>query len=106
MFFNDKLIELSSYYGVDPIIFGILYAGTIPLLSFSIYWIIRNVRRRESITIPVIITFFCMTGTYIYLLLVAQNIPVWLYGLAVCMVGFSGYNIRRKVKKKTESLSG
>lgn len=99
---SDKMFELSSYYGVDPLIFGLLYVGTIPLLWFSIAWIIRNVRTKQPVVIPVVIAAFCVTGTYIYLFLAGQNIPFWVYGVAVGMIGFSGYNIHKKVSAKPE----
>jgi hypothetical protein len=103
-FFSEKIFELSGYYGVDPIIFGILYTGTIPILWISIAWIIRNLHRKQPVAIPVTIALLCVTGTYIYIFVVGQNIPVWIYGLAIGMIGFSGYNIHKKVKKGTDDF--
>jgi hypothetical protein len=99
---TEKVFELSSYYGVDPLIFGLLYAGTIPLLWFSIGWIIRNIQKKQPIIVPLVAAALCVTGTYIYLLFAGQNIPLWVYGFAAGMVGFSGYNIHKKVSCKLE----
>ncbi|MFU8860522.1 MAG: hypothetical protein ACNA8K_08865 [Cyclonatronaceae bacterium] len=97
---TDKAFELSTYYGVDPIMFGLLYAGTIPLLWLSIGWIIRNINKKLSVTIPLVITVLCYSGTYIYLLIAGQNIPFWVYGIAVVMTGYSGYGICKKISGK------
>jgi hypothetical protein len=97
---SDKAFELSSYYGVDPMIFGMLYVGTIPLLWLSIAWFVRNFHKKLPVTIPVVITVLCYTGTYIYLFIAGQNIPVWVYCIAVGMIAFSGYKIHRKVSGK------
>jgi uncharacterized membrane protein len=97
---SDKAFELSSYYGVDPLIFSLLYVGTIPLLWFSIAWIVRNFQKKLPVTVPVVITFLCYAGTYIYLVIAGQNIPVWVYCIAVGMIAFSGYKIQKKVSAK------
>ena len=97
---SDKAFELSSYYGVDPLIFSLLYVGTIPPLWFSIAWIVRNSQKNTPVTVPIVITFLCYTGTYIYLVIAGQNIPVWVYCIAVGMIAFSGYKIHKKVSAK------
>jgi hypothetical protein len=108
LFFNywnlttDKVFELSSYYGVDPIIFGLLYVGTIPILWVSIGRIIRNLKNRKPILVPALISTLCMFGTYIYLFIAGQNIPLWVYVLAVGLMCFSVYKVRKKVKDGVE----
>lgn len=97
---SDKSFELSSYYGVDPLIFSLLYVGTIPLLWVSIAWLMRNFQNKLPVTIPIVIIILCYTGTYIYLLIAGQNIPFWAYCLAVVMIAFSGYKVQKKVSAK------
>ena len=101
---SNKAFELSSYYGVDPMIFGMLYVGTIPLLWLSVSWMIRCVQKKKSLVIPIVVSVLCYTGAYIYLIFAGQNIPLWVYCVLVGMVGFVGYQFHKKVAGKLSEV--
>lgn len=93
-------LGLGERYGVNPIIFGAIYVGAIPLFTFSIAWIVRNLRRGESILLPAFAAalFFC--SAYIYLLLVGRNIPWWVYALLALMVVLGAASAVQKVRRR------
>lgn len=101
---SNKTFEISSYYGVDPMIFGLIYIGTIPLLGLSISWIIRGIQKKKSVVIPIFSTVLCYTGAYIYLIIAGQNIPVWIYFALAGIIGFAGYQFHRKVACKLSEV--
>ncbi len=35
-------MSLGEQYGVDPIIFGVIYVGAIPFFTLSIGWLVKN----------------------------------------------------------------
>ena len=92
------LYSFGQEYGVDPLIFAILYFGTIPfsLLAFSA--LVRRYRRGRSIYLPLLVMFLCYIGTYVYLFWVGRQIPAWVYGLVVAVMLYSGFLLVRKVR--------
>jgi len=35
-------MSLGKQYGVNPIIFGVIYVGAIPFFTLSIAWLVKN----------------------------------------------------------------
>jgi hypothetical protein len=60
---------------VNPLIFGAIYVGAIPFFFFSLVWLVRNIRKKKSIVIPVLLTGFFFISAYLYLIIVGENIP-------------------------------
>ena len=92
------LYSFGQEYGVDPLIFAILYFGTIPfsLLAFSA--LVRRYRRGRSIYFPLLVMFLCYIGTYVYLFSVGRQIPAWVYGLVIGAMLYSGFLLMKKVR--------
>lgn len=102
---SNKAFELSSYYGVDPLIFGLLYVGTIPFLWLSVSWIIRCAQKKQPMTIPIVISVLCYTGVYIYVIFAGQNIPFWVYCVLVGIIGFVGFQFHTKVTRRLSEVN-
>ncbi len=92
-FFN-----LGAQYGVNPIIFGAIYVGAIPFFTLSVAWLVRNVRRKRSIVLPLLCAGVCFTSAYLYLIIAGRNVPVWVYLFVAAMVLFGIYSTVRKVR--------
>jgi hypothetical protein len=45
---------LGDQYGVDPIVFGSIYLGKIPLFALSVACLIKAKRSEKSLTFPII----------------------------------------------------
>lgn len=45
---------LGDQYGVDPIVFGSIYVGAIPLFALSVAWLIKTKQSQKSLTFPMI----------------------------------------------------
>jgi Protein of unknown function, DUF547 len=103
--FRNWFANLGRKYNVNPAIFGGIYVGAIPFFTFCVGWIIRNVRRKRSVVVPVLAASFFFISAYLYLLIVGRNIPAWVYAAIVAMIGFGLYSTIRKVRSKS-GLSG
>ena len=55
---KEWFLGFGEKYGVNPVIFGIIYFGAIPFFSFSVAWLVRNARSGRSVIIPIISTGF------------------------------------------------
>ena len=45
---------LGDQYGVDPIVFGSIYVGAIPLFALSVALLIKTNQSQKSLTFPMI----------------------------------------------------
>lgn len=97
--FEEWFLGLGEIYGVNPVIFGSLYVGSIPFFTLSLAWVIRNIRQNKSITIPILLTGIFFVSAYLYLIAVGRNIPLWVYFFIIVMVGFGVISTLNKVRK-------
>ena len=97
---KDWVLKLGIQYGVNPVLFGTIYLGAIPLFTGCVGWLIRNYRLKQSIILPAILTIFFYISSYIYLIIVGKNVPEWVYLVLAGLIGLSVYSIYRQVRKK------
>ncbi len=97
--FEEWFLGLGEIYGVNPVIFGSLYVGSIPFFTLSLAWVIKNIRQKKSITIPILLTGIFFVSAYLYLIAVGRNIPLWVYFFIIVMVGFGVISTLNKVRK-------
>ena len=97
-------MSLGESYGVNPIIFGVIYVGAIPFFTLSIAWFVRNYRLRQSIVLPVMSASFFFVSAYLYLIIAGENVPLWVYGVVVGMLVYGGWSTFRKVKYKIKEV--
>lgn len=98
--FKEWFLSLGESYNVDPLIFGAIYVGAIPFFFLSLGWLIRNYRNEKSIVLPVLLTGFFFISAYLYLIVVGNNIPFWVYLIIAALVIYGGYSTYQKVTKK------
>jgi len=98
--FKEWFFSLGEQYGVDPIIFGSISVGAIPFFWLSVAWLVRNLRQGRSPFLPVIATSLCVLSAYIYLFIAGENLPLWVYGLVVALIGYSAYSTVKTVRQK------
>ena len=96
-------LSLGAEYGVDPIIFGAIYVGAIPFFTVSLGWLIRNLRQKKPIALPAFLSGFFFISAYLYLLVVGQNIPWWVYGAIAALVAFGAWSTVKKIRTGVRS---
>jgi hypothetical protein len=96
---------LGEKYGVNPLIFGIIYVGAIPFFLLSLGWLIRNIRSKKSIILPVLSTGLFFVSAYLYLIIAGRNIPVWVYLFIAALVLYGTYSTWMKIKQKASGES-
>lgn len=96
-------ITLGDQYGVNPIIFGVIYIGAIPFFTLSIAWLVRNYRKGLSIVLPVLSALFFFVSAYLYLMIAGENVPWWVYGIVIAMLLYGAWSAYGKVRKKIET---
>ncbi len=102
--FTEWFLSLGAEYGVNPFIFGAIYIGAIPFFSLSIAWLIRNYRKGKSVVLPAMSAMFFFISAYIYLIIVGNNVPWWVYGVVILLVVYGAYSTIKKVRKQINEV--
>lgn len=98
--FRNWSENLGRKYNVNPAIFAGIYLGAIPFFTLCVGWIIRNLRRRKSIVLPVLAASFFFISSYLYLLIAGRDIPAWVYAFVIGMIVFGAYSTVREARAK------
>ncbi len=93
-------LSLGENYGVDPLVFGIIYVGAIPFFLLSIAWLVRNRRAGKPIALPVLSAGVFFISAYVYLAIVGHNIPIWVWFFMAAMVVYGIWSTMRDIRKK------
>lgn len=97
---HNWFLGLGAQYGVDPLLFGLIYVGAIPFFTLSVAWLVRNARRKQSVVLPTLAAGFFFVSAYLYLLVAGRNIPIWVYVLVIGLIVFGAVSAVQSVRKK------
>jgi hypothetical protein len=100
----EWFMGLAEPYGVNPMIFGLIYVGAIPFFWLAIGWLVYNIRNKISVTGPVILACSCAVSAYVYIIFAGENVPFWVYGLIILIIIYAVYSTLKKVKEKKKEL--
>lgn len=98
--FNRWLLSLGTEYGVNPYIFGAIYVGAIPFFLLSIGWLVRNARAGKSTLLPTMAAGFFFISAYLYLAIVGNNIPVWVWIFLAVLIAYGAWSSILDTRKK------
>lgn len=93
-------LSLGEKYNVNPIIFGSIYVGAIPFFFASLAWLVRRIKSRKPIVLPVMLTAFFFISAYLYLLIAGRNIPLWVYLFIAAVIIYGIVSTVQQVRKK------
>ncbi|MEM1397421.1 MAG: hypothetical protein AAGH38_08245 [Pseudomonadota bacterium] len=102
---SSFVLGLSENYGVNPWIFGVLYLGGIPLFLAVTGWLVARLRQRKSITVPAILAGYLAIQPYLYVAVVGENIPTWVWGVIVALVGLGIWSTLSTIRKRKAEVA-
>lgn len=97
------LLSLGDEYGVDPVIYAVIYVGAAPFFFASVAWLVRTLRRRGPVTLPLLSTAFFFSAPSIYILVVGRNLPAWVYAV---LIGLAVLGVVMTIRKISGQLKG
>ena len=89
--------SLGEQYGVDPLIYAILYVGAAPFFFGSMAWLIRSIRRRESLLVPAITAAFFFSLPTLYVFAAGRNLPSWVYAVLIGLAIVGAIGVMRRI---------
>ena len=103
----ETVRELSATYNVNPVFFGILYVGGIPLFLAVAGWLANRARQKKSVTVQALLLLYLAIQPYLYVAVFGENLPSWVYGAILVLIALGVWTTWRQVeKKKAEALLG
>ncbi|MEM9286161.1 MAG: hypothetical protein AAGA39_09775 [Pseudomonadota bacterium] len=96
----ETVAELSATYNVNPVIFGILYVGGIPLFLGAGAWLANRARQKKPITVQALLLLYLAIQPYLYVAIFGENLPSWVYVVIVAMIGVGVWSTVSSVRKK------
>src|SRR5258706_8878093 len=97
---KEWFMSLGAKYHVNPLVFGSIYVGAIPFFFASLWWLVRNLKNRKPIVLPVLVTGFFSLSAYLYLIIVGRNIPTWVYVVIGVLVVYGAWSTIRNIRRK------
>lgn len=97
-------MALGEPYGVNPIVFGSIYLGAVPIFWVAIAWLVTNVKKKRSIIGPILLACSCAVSAYVYLIFVGENVPTWVYLFVFAIIVYAVYGTIKKVNAKKHQI--
>lgn len=91
---------LGKNYHVDPVIFLGIHVVATPLFLLAVAWVVKNLRQKKSILVPVIVAALIFNAANIYLIIAGKNIQWWIYAILAVTTIVSGFFSYKKIHKK------
>lgn len=92
--------QIHHDYGVNPVIFAIIYfAGVVPFW-LSIYKIISGLKNKRFNQVRTfgIILGIVIIAPFSYVALFGHNLPFWFWIVAFLVIGYSVYSVLKKIR--------
>ncbi|MDD5686906.1 MAG: hypothetical protein PHE88_03620 [Elusimicrobia bacterium] len=88
-------------YGVNPVIFLVIYLVCVPFFYYSLFRIFRSFAKRLMKEVMFWSTIFlCATvAPFLYVLFFGRNIPWWVYGIVVLIIGQAVLSLVLKLQR-------
>jgi hypothetical protein len=89
-------------YGVDPVIFLVIYLGSAPVFYYSLFRMIRAAAKRLGKEVMLWSAIFLCSNvaSFLYVLLFGRNLPWWVYGIIAVLIGQGVFSLVRKLRGK------
>jgi CHASE2 domain-containing sensor protein len=93
------LLGLGGRYGVDPLVFAAIYVAAIPVFGASLAWLIRRLRAKRPIVLPMLATGLSFLSAYIYLAIAGRGLPAWVWAAIGALVALGLWSAVRQVRR-------
>ena len=89
-------------YGVNPIIFLVIYLGCAPIWYLSLFRTIRaGLQKRTKEVLPWSMVFLVTSvAPFVYVMIFGRNLPWWVYGVIAALVVESLWTLYRRLRPK------
>lgn len=89
-------------YGVNPIVFLVLYLGCTPFWYYSLFRTLRAAATRNTNTLMFWSAVFLAATVipFVYVMAFGHNIPWWVYALIAVLIAQGIFSLIRKIRQR------
>ena len=99
-YLKNWFIQIQTNYGVNPIVFAVIYFISVVPFWFSIYRIIAGIKNKNFSQVKIfsIILGIIIIAPFTYVALFGHNLPFWFWIVVACIIGYSIYSVIQRIK--------
>ncbi|MGQ9533839.1 MAG: hypothetical protein ACUVQ3_05595 [bacterium] len=92
--------QIHRNYGVNPLIFAIIYFGGAPFFWLSIYKIVLGLKNKNinQVRIFAVILGITIIAPFAYVAMFGHNVPYWFWIFAAIIIIYAIYNAFCRIK--------
>jgi hypothetical protein len=89
-------------YGVDPVVFLVIYLGSAPFFYYSLFRMIRALahKRRTEIMLWSSVLLCATVAPFLYVLFCGRHLPWWVYGIIALLIGQGVLSLVTRLRRK------
>ena len=99
----EKLMQTArDDYGVNPVIFLVIYLVSAPVFYYSLFRMVRALAQKVGREIMLWSAIFlgANIAPFLYVLVFGRNLPWWVYGIIALLIGQGIFFLVRKLREK------
>ena len=98
---RDVMRSARENYGVNPVVFLVIYLVSAPVFYFSIFRMVRALAKglRNEITLWSTAFLAATAAPFLYVLFFGRNLPWWVYVVIGLLIAQGVYSLVRRLKK-------
>ncbi len=94
------LLHLGQTYGVNPVLFAVLYLAHHPLFWGTMAWLAARHRQRRPVAGVIALAVFFWLLPYAYVFLFGRGLPWWVYVLALALLALGGPHLVKEIRRR------
>ena len=98
--FWHHITEIGARYGVNPLLFAVLYLAHHPLFWGTMAWLAARVRQKKPSAGVVALGVFFWFLPYTYVFVFGRGLPWWVYALAAFAICVGATHAMREIRKR------
>jgi peptidoglycan/LPS O-acetylase OafA/YrhL len=96
----DWILRLGDDYGVDPLVYAVIWVGSLPFFLLSLGWLVQRLRRRAEFVLPLAVTSFFFLAPTLYVFAAGRDLPAWVYALLVGLAVIGAVSTTRRIRRR------
>lgn len=96
----QHITQIGTHYGVNPLLFAVLYLAHHPLFWGTMAWLAARVRAKKPSVGVIALGVFFWFLPYTYVFVFGRGLPWWIYALAVVAIAIGGTHAVREIRKR------
>jgi hypothetical protein len=102
---NEITQAARQNYGVNPVIFVVIYLGSVPIFYYSLFRTLRALAKKYGNELMLWSAIFLCANLapFLYVLLFGRNMPWWVYGIIALLIGQGVISLIMRLRKKPEN---